>query len=335
MNGVKFGVIVPVFDIAEYLPQCIDSIIGQSYKNIEVALVDDGSTDGSGEICDMYAARDGRIKVIHKSNGGVVSARKAAASALDCDYLACIDGDDSVDPDYFLRFAEIISEHAPDIAVCGYIKALGENEVAAPSVLRVGYYDRAAVERELFPILIEDGNCVSFPPMLWAKVFKRDILLPRLDIDGRIKMGEDAASVIPCVYGAQSVFVTDEPLYRYTQNPLSATNNGKPLDWEGVELRYKHLERAVDMSERDFREQLYRAITHSLFNVAVSRFYGSEKYGAAAREVKARISDEYYATAIKNSRFTCRSGKLARFALRHKLTRLMKIYAKRKIKNGQ
>lgn len=330
MTDVKFGVIVPVYNIREYLPQCLDSITVQSYENLEIALADDGSTDGSGEICDRYAERDSRIKVIHKQNGGVVSARKAAAEALDCDYLACVDGDDRLRSDYFKVFADIIASCSPDIAVCGHAVLRGDVEEAAPSVLREGFYDRAKTENELFPILIEDENCTSFPPMLWAKVFKRELLLPMLDIDSRIKMGEDAAIVIPCVYAARSVFVNVEPMYVYRQNPSSATKQKMPLDWEGLRLRYEHLERVVDMSERDFKEQFDRAVTHSLFNVAASRFYGDGGYKETARDIKAHISDDFYAAAIKNSKFKCRSGALAKFALKHKLTRLIKIYAEKR-----
>ena len=94
-------VIVPVYNVENYLQQCIDSIIGQSYKYLEIILVDDGSTDGSGKICDEYANQDNRIKVIHKQNGGLVSARKAGLKEATGKYIAFVDSDDWIDTDMY------------------------------------------------------------------------------------------------------------------------------------------------------------------------------------------------------------------------------------------
>lgn len=330
MSGVKFGVVVPVYNIGKYLSQCVDSILCQSYTNLNIVLVDDGSTDDSPDICDGYAAQDKRVKVIRQANAGVVTARKVGAAAVDCDYLACVDGDDYLAPDYFKSFAEIIEKYGPDIAMCGHFTTDGDKSRAAAVPIRTGYYSRSDIESEIYPILFEDAHCVSFPPMLWAKVFRKELLAERLDIDPRIKMGEDSACVKPCVYNAQSLYVTDSPLYFYRLNPESATNSRKPLDWDGPRLRGEHMERQVDMTIGDFKAQLDRAVTHSLFNVAVSQFRRTDKYGEIAHDIKKHISDDYYVAAVKNSRFKSGAGKLARFALRHKLVFLMKIYCKRK-----
>ena len=96
MSG-KVSIIVPVYNVEKYLPKCIESILNQTYTNLEVILIDDGSTDSSGKICDEYARRDGRIKVIHKENGGNSSARNAGLDCCTGDFLAFVDSDDIIE----------------------------------------------------------------------------------------------------------------------------------------------------------------------------------------------------------------------------------------------
>lgn len=99
--GDLISIIVPVYNVESYLEQCIDSILAQSYKNLEIILVDDGSTDRSGDICDRYAEKDSRIHVVHKANGGLSSARNAGLKICHGDYLGFVDSDDYIDPDMY------------------------------------------------------------------------------------------------------------------------------------------------------------------------------------------------------------------------------------------
>ena len=95
------SVIVPVYKVEQYLPQCVESILNQTYRNLELILVDDGSPDGCGKICDAYAEKDSRVRVIHKKNGGLSDARNAGLNAASGDYLSFIDGDDWIEPDTY------------------------------------------------------------------------------------------------------------------------------------------------------------------------------------------------------------------------------------------
>lgn len=105
-----FSVIIPVYNIEKYLRNCLDSVVSQTFEDLEIILVDDGSTDSCPYICDTYAASDSRISVIHKSNGGLISARKAGARVATADYIACVDGDDWIELNYFEKFAEVIKK---------------------------------------------------------------------------------------------------------------------------------------------------------------------------------------------------------------------------------
>ena len=105
MNTIKISVIVPIYRIEDYLPKCIDSLLQQSFKDFELILVDDGSPDNCPKICDDYAKLDQRVKVIHKSNGGLLSARKAGLEAASGTHIAYVDGDDWVDHFYLLKYS--------------------------------------------------------------------------------------------------------------------------------------------------------------------------------------------------------------------------------------
>ena len=113
------SVIVPVYNIIEYLPRCVHSITSQTYENLELLLVDDGSTDGTGELCDRLAAEDGRIRVFHKENGGSSSARNLGISQAKGEYLGFVDSDDYVEPDMYERLYGGICEYQVKVAQIG------------------------------------------------------------------------------------------------------------------------------------------------------------------------------------------------------------------------
>ena len=122
----KISVIVPVYNVEKYLARCIDSILDQSFADFEVILVDDGSPDKSGEICEYYKAQDNRIVVIHQNNEGQASARNRALDIAKGEYISFIDSDDYVHPDMFSTLIRIITESKSDLVLFGYTKGIEE-----------------------------------------------------------------------------------------------------------------------------------------------------------------------------------------------------------------
>jgi len=120
-NASLISVIIPVYNVGEFLRPCLDSLIAQTYQNLEILLIDDGSTDGSGLYCDEYTAKDSRFKVTHKKNGGVSSARNLGLDLAQGEYIAFVDADDRVLPDYFEVLFRDITEQQVQAAFCGYV----------------------------------------------------------------------------------------------------------------------------------------------------------------------------------------------------------------------
>lgn len=331
-EDVLFSVIVPVYNIEKYLEKCVDSILNNTYKNLELILVDDGSPDGCPRMCDTYSEKDKRVRVIHKKNGGLVSARQAGIEIATGDYVVCVDGDDWVSENYLELFYEIITTHYPDIICTGYVSV--RDKVYTEHILEypLGYYDKKKIIDKIYPILIEDEKGCYFIPQIWAKAFKKSLYKQQqLLVDSRISVGEDHACSKPCIYRAASMYLAEECPYYYRINTQSMTNKRKPFEWGGPKAIGLHFESQIDMSEYDFQEQVYRNVVHNVFNVAVSQFNQSKGYFEIKRDIKEHIKDEYYSKCIRRCKYKKDvKGNLARFALQHRLYFLMYLYNKRR-----
>lgn len=140
MDGVLLSVLVPVYNVEKYLEKSLGALLNQSYRNLEIILVDDGSTDSSGKICDEYAARDSRIQVVHKANGGLVSAREAGIQCATGKYIAFYDSDDYIEPDMYEEGIRFCEQNNLDVCALGYVKeysfdTINDFQVGSPLVM--------------------------------------------------------------------------------------------------------------------------------------------------------------------------------------------------------
>ena len=329
---MKFSVIVPVYNVERFLRQCVESVLNQSCGDFELILVDDGSPDNCPRICDEYALKDGRVRVIHKTNGGLVSARKAGCAVAVGEYVVCLDGDDYIAPNCLASFAKAIDAYSPDICVCGFYKAYSENEVKCLPFENAGFYDKKTIEKHIYPYLIENKYGRYFSASIWAKAFRREIYTEyQTSVDPRIKIGEDQCVVKPCVFRAESLYVIDECLYYYRQNDESMTKSKGVFDLSVPKLIANHFEKEIDVSSFDFQAQIYRHAVHDLFNAVASQFNAKRDEKEIRRIIRQTLSDEYYKKALKESRFAFLSkGWLARKALKNKMFCLIKAYNDRR-----
>ena len=182
----KLSVIIPAYNIQNYLGNTLDSVLAQTYENLEVIVVDDGSTDNTGKILDGYAARDSRVKAVHKENGGVTSARLRGIKEASGDYIGFVDGDDSIEPQMYARLMENAKEFSADISHCGY-------QMVFPNG-RIDYYYNTGklVQQEGAHGCSDLLNGAFVEPGLVNKLYRRE-LFAGLDswMDKRIRINED------------------------------------------------------------------------------------------------------------------------------------------------
>lgn len=212
------SVIVPVYNIEDYLAQCIASIRSQTYENLQIILVDDGSTDESGNICDAHCEQDSRIEVIHKKNEGLVSARKAGIAGAQGEYVTFVDGDDWIDSDMLQMLMDIGQE--ADMITYACYEEYGTYRVLKKNSIREGLYISGSDKRLLYESMLMNHNFFEFGilPHLCDKLIKRSILTANLiNVSNLISYGEDVACTYPCLLDAQSVYVTNLPFYHYRQ----------------------------------------------------------------------------------------------------------------------
>ncbi len=325
-----FSIIVPIYKVEEYLAQCVDSILSQSFTDFELILVDDGSPDNCPKMCDDYAKKDSRVKVVHKENGGLISARKAGLEISQGEYIVNVDGDDFVKTDFLSTIANIIEKHPVDMVCFGYEKTDGINSIPTDIYkCELGFYDREKIERQIFPILFESENGTSFPAGIVLKVVKKEVIQPILStINSRIVIGEDAVCSKICLFKSNSIYVEDKSLYCYRTNLQSLSKIKKPQDVTVPLLRAQEIQKRVDLSIGDLAAQLYRSTVHALFNAATTQFYSKEKYGTIKKELKQVLVQPFYAESIKNCKTKSRKLKFARFALKNRMFWLIKLYSK-------
>ena len=302
----KFSIIVPIYKVGQYLEECLQSLIVQETVNYEIILVDDGSPDNCPAICDEFASKNNITRVIHKKNGGLVSARKAGALLAKGEYICCVDGDDFISSEYLKTITEIVDNYNPDVICFDYYKYSSETSIKANSYANLvsGLYDKNMISKAIFPSLIADVNGGYFLPTVWSKVYKRQLYFTnQMSVDDKITMGEDGACTIPIMYQANTIYLCDEPLYYYRLNNESMTKGHKRYDWENQLLIAKQLYNAIDCKKFDFQDQMYRRIARGFFNTAKSQFNQKSKYKVVKRDIIEHMKAPLFEGAINNCHF--------------------------------
>lgn len=221
MRTPLISVIIPVYNVEKYLHRCLDSVIAQTYQNLEIICVDDGSVDESGKICDQYAVRDARIKVIHQENQGLSAARNRGLDAAEGEYIAFVDSDDYILEDMYKKMLDKLLDYNVDLCVCQwqYEFSDGRQVVKRKNIDPTIYGRKASLEfaRFLYMGNYENGVVVA----AWNKLYRR-ALLDTIHFEGRIH--EDDAFNGRIMAKNISVYVMEEQFYVYAQNGDSLTN---------------------------------------------------------------------------------------------------------------
>ncbi len=255
------SIIVPVYKTEKYLDRCVASLQNQTLRDIEIILVDDGSPDNCPQMCDTYAASDERIRVIHKPNGGLSSARNAGLRAARGTYVGFVDSDDDVEPAMYEKLRATAENENVDFVMCDYLRvpASGERYLKTLNI-RPGRYDKAAIRKEVFSALIMGEN-VDYGPLLsvWHCLYRADFLRSHnLYFDEEVRWSEDNIFSAIVGYHADSFYyLKGAGLYHYYQNPGTITTGYRPGAWGVYCTMNRHLHDVFDhITDYDFSRQL-------------------------------------------------------------------------------
>lgn len=225
---LKVSIIVPVYNAADNLPVCLRSLCKQTLEDIEIILVNDGSADGSAELCDMVAAEDRRVQVLHQDNLGSTEARKMGLGMARAPYVTFVDADDWVEPDLCESlYSAVVASDAELVVGAHYLEQDGQAWVQTSS-LSSGFYDRIRLEREVLPVLFHDDfrSEWSIWPYLCGKLFRREQVLHwQMQVDAGIGLGDDVCVIFPYIVNCQSMIMLDKPLYHYVQREGSQSRS--------------------------------------------------------------------------------------------------------------
>ena len=209
------SLVIPVFNVEKYLEKCVDSVLAQSYDNFEVILVDDGSTDNSGRICDKYAEKDGRITVYHKPNGGLSDARNYGVAHANGDLVSFVDSDDYVTADYLEYLWYLMDKYGSSIS-SALLKSV-------PDGRNISFEKKTITEEKLDTgQALERICCISITPC--ARLYKKEVLLKHPFPVGRLY--EDIANMYKLIGECKEVAFSDKQIYIWVQREESITHSG-------------------------------------------------------------------------------------------------------------
>lgn len=310
-----FSVIVPVYGTEPYLSQCVDSILAQTFTDFEVILVDDGTPDGGGAICDAYAAKDARVAVIHKENGGLVSARQAGIAAAAAEYVVHADSDDWLSPDFLETAHALIEAHHPDVLTFAVNYAHDDRTERDEEPLAVGLYAgeklKAITDRML---MTPDMHHMHY--FVWGKVFRKAVTLPhQMAVPTAVSMGEDVCCLIPTYLDAESVYVSDAAVYFCRCHDDSMSRHFNSAHFAQIAQGVQLLQGAADKAPAGYAAAVERYCAFMGFVLLAS---AAGHGGRTAPSAAQMLREGTFADAFSRARFDGITAKsrLALFLLR-------------------
>lgn len=291
------SLIIPVYNTQEYLDRCLKSVQNQTYRNIEIILVDDGSTDRSGQMCDNYAAKDRRVKVIHRKNAGLVSARKEGLKVATGTYAAYVDADDWIEKNMYTELLQYMKESDADLVTSGCIRDYGTYYMPVNESVNPGIYENETLTEKLLTKMVSTDCFFQSRIFVSActKIFKKDFLVTwQNKVDNDINIGEDAMLMYYCLLNAKRVAVSGMNYYHYCIRGDSITGIRKPDEWQRFQVLFgllekecgRHRKRVVNIMEQIKLHEYYLVLLQYAEQIVYYKNYMLFPFGEVRQEEK-------------------------------------------------
>nr|WP_297707432.1 glycosyltransferase family 2 protein [uncultured Butyrivibrio sp.] len=298
-NEYLISMVVPCYNCKATLGITMKSLLDQMseedvQKLYQIVLVDDGSTDGTGDLCEGYASQYGNVRVIHKPNGGLVDAWKTGVQNSEGEYIAFCDADDYIDGGFVTTIRDAIREYIPDLIVFG-VKIQFDNgdEEKNDILLPAGFYDRKMMEKEVLPKYFSDGSMQSelMFSSRWNKVYKRCLLTKIMeDVPNEISLGEDDVTCFATILNANSILaINDFYPYHYVRSTTSMIGRFDDKIFDKINYLYSTLKKIAERYGYAYEDQLHREYL-SIFYLYAKKEICKNPKGYAA--VKNKLTNE-------------------------------------------
>lgn len=322
-------IIIPIYNCENYIQNCIKSVCDQTYKNISIIIVDDGSTDQTGIICDKYAELDDRIKVIHKKNEGLVRARKTAVKNTNSKYLYFLDGDDWIENDAIEKMLQDMINCDADVVIDNIVLEYPKNKVLKSWPISSGIYN----QMEFLPRYIYSDNFFSFgaPINIVGKLYKREKYKEYQErVEDCIKIGEDVAVTLPYIHNSQRiVFRAERYSYHYRQISESMVHSCNNPD------REKESQILFNILDSEFKEKFLNGrLGYYYFSMLIGLFKNESKLYVSFSDFRERIDEilesKYYAdiTDVINWKSLGFKYRILYWLVRYKNSGLIALYVR-------
>lgn len=301
----EVSIIVPVFKVEKYINRCVESLVNQTFRDIEIILVDDGSPDNCPAICDEWAKKDSRIKVVHKLNGGLSSARNAGLPVATGKYVGFVDSDDDVELDMYEKMVSVAEREQVDFVMADYFRILENGEKYLKTLdIEGGRYNKEKIRNEIFPNLIM-RECIDYGPLLsvWHCIYNADFLQKNnLKFDEEVRWSEDNIFSAILGYKANSFYyMKGEGLYHYHQNPGTITTSYRKGAWQVYSTMNDHLRDFFErITDYDFSRQLDLHMIYYACNCIGMECSRDEE--EALKEIEQILHDDKLESALRMNR---------------------------------
>lgn len=279
------SVIVPIYNIERFLDKCVTSIINQTYKNIEILLIDDGATDSCPSICDSFAEKDSRVVVYHKKNGGLSSARNYGIERINGEYFCIVDGDDSIRNDYIeVMYNLIKNEPDADFTMCSYLYIWGDGRTKRTKNFE--YPDDTVFKDTGEAALLKMLYGKIYSPSTWSKLYRTDRFTAKFDPS--YSVGEDVLALTDMFYKSKLLVLSNQPCYYYYQNERSLTNFFNP------KVLFDNVRTASEIYKKceKFSPEIKKAAAYYLVEknfIVLMKFYGHSECAEQIEIIKSNI----------------------------------------------
>ncbi|PEQ95221.1 hypothetical protein CN481_05040 [Bacillus sp. AFS006103] len=329
-----FSVILPVYNVEKYLERCVKSVLNQSFKDIEIILVDDGSTDGSGNLCDKLASKHSQVQAVHKENGGLASARNFGINYAAGKYVCFIDSDDWVELDMFETLRREINDKDFDIIKFGFQKR-SNSEIISKKVpfIEEGIYSRNQIINELLPEAIGRKRLfdysVDFILSAWASLYRLEFIKKNniFFVSEREILNEDFLFNINALVNAETLIVLHKVLYNYDERPGSLTQRYRKEMFSRKKNLYNKYEEILNRIPQvnQYQMRLYHFYIDAIYDCITNecnKYSINNSHKESIRKIKSYLSDIELREALKNCSLsnTSTKGKIIFILMKYRMS---------------